>query len=70
MIKPSEISLFSLEAQWKLLNKYGEYILEQSVGNLATLILFEFNDCFFHVYMDKKEKTIKKIIPFNHNVLI
>lgn len=70
MIKASEISLFSLEVQLKLLNKYGKYVLEEQIGNLLILQLFELNNCFFHVYLDKEQKTVKKIIPFDHNVLI
>lgn len=64
MINPSQLSLFSLNAQKLLLGKYGILISsKESAGILVET--YQLKRSFFKVYFNSKQNKIINITPSN-----
>lgn len=64
MITPAQLSLFSLNAQKQLLDKYG-ILLSTNEKFQLKLRTYQLKRTFFHVYENKLNKEVTKVIPSN-----
>lgn len=68
MISSSQLSLFSLNSQKKLLDKYG-ILISNKTNNKLRQTIYQLQRSFFVVYINETDKKILSIYPIN-NILV
>lgn len=68
MISSSQLSLFSLNSQKKLLDKYG-ILISNKTNNKLRQAIYQLQRSFFVVYINETDKKILSISPIN-NILV
>jgi hypothetical protein len=64
LITPSQLSLFSINAQEALLGKYGVLIHTKKYTKL-NVIVYQLNHVYFYIYKNTKNNQIIRIEPSN-----